>query len=98
MTIFRAESPSADKAKNLLQHIKETCLNNQTALPQHQLLGPIPAPIERLKNNYRFQLQLICTHRAAMQQVIKFVITETENHPLAKQARWSLDVDAVDLG
>jgi len=97
MTIFRTESPSADKAKNLLQHIKETCLNNQTALPQHQLLGPIPAPIERLKNNYRFQLQLICTHRATIQQVIKFVIAETENHPLAKQARWSLDVDAVDL-
>ena len=97
MTIFRAESPNADKAKKLLEHIKETCLNNQTALPQHQLLGPIPAPIERLKNHYRFQLQLTCTYRAAMQQVIKFVIAETENHPLAKQARWSLDVDAVDL-
>lgn len=98
MTIFRAESPNADKAKDLLQHIKEACLNNQTILPQHQLLGPIPAPIERLKNNYRFQLQLTCTHRAYMQHVIKFVIAETENHPLAKQARWSLDVDAVDLG
>ena len=96
MTIFRTESPVASKAKDLLLHIRQLCTVNQPLLPKHQILGPIPAPIERIKNSFRFQLQITTTERTAMQNIVKFLVSETENHPLAKQARWSLDIDAVD--
>ena len=54
-----------------------------------QLLGPIPAPMEKRAGRYRAQLLFQAKQRKYLQQLLKALTT--------RGVRWSLDVDPQEM-
>ena len=62
-----------------------------------QVLGPVPAPMERLAGRYRAQLLVQSPSRSALQQTLAAAVPGFDRLPAARKVRWSVDVDPVDL-
>ena len=62
-----------------------------------QVLGPVPAPMERLAGRYRAQLLVQSPSRSALQQALAAAVPGFDRLPAARKVRWSVDVDPVDL-
>jgi primosomal protein N' len=62
-----------------------------------ELLGPVPAPMERRAGRFRAQLLLQANARAQLHRLISAWLLVLEQLPGGRQVRWSLDVDPVDL-
>ncbi|HKU13966.1 MAG TPA: primosomal protein N' [Steroidobacteraceae bacterium] len=63
-----------------------------------QLLGPAPAPMERRAGRYRAQVLLHAATHSPLQKFMSAWLPELEALPEARRVRWSIDVDALDLG
>ena len=93
LALIRVESASIDQGMTLLSDIAQLA-----GLPEGvQLLGPIPAPIERRQGRYRSQLLLLGQDRPPLHRAIDVLLVRLESHPLTRKCRWHLDVDPVDL-
>lgn len=62
-----------------------------------QLLGPIPAPLEKIAGKYRFQLHIQALDRQQLHQYLAQMIEYLSTSKLAQKVRWSLDVDPIDM-
>ena len=62
-----------------------------------QILGPVPAPMEKRAGLYRYQLLFQSNKRSDLQCCLTELIANIDNIKQAKKVRWSLDVDPVDL-
>jgi primosomal protein N' (replication factor Y) len=62
-----------------------------------QVLGPVAAPMARRAGLYRYQLLFQSTKRRELHKLFDEALPEIEKLKQAKKARWSLDVDPVDL-
>ncbi|THG77580.1 primosomal protein N' [Pseudomonas sp. A-1] len=62
-----------------------------------QVLGPVPAPMERRAGRHRAQLLLQAPGRAALHRLLGPWLLDLESLPGNRQVRWSLDVDPIDL-
>lgn len=62
-----------------------------------ELLGPIASPMERRAGRYRAQLLLQATSRAQLHRLLTPLCSNLENLASARQSRWSMDVDPIDL-
>jgi len=99
LALFRAESPDHRHALALLAAIRQVC---QEVLTQLRLVGielhhPVPAPMERRAGRYRAQLLVKAGGRSPMQRLLGAACQRIEGLKAARQARWSVDVDPVDL-
>jgi primosomal protein N' (replication factor Y) len=63
-----------------------------------QLLGPAPAPMERRAGRYRAQVLLHAATHSPLQKFMSTWLPALETLPEARRVRWSIDVDAMDLG
>ena len=86
---FRPEAPQRflEAAGKLLEH-------HAGGL---QIFGPVPAPMEKRAGRHRFQLLVQGNSRAALHKALRSWTGELEDIAGARQVRWSLDVDPVDL-
>ena len=91
MALLRAESPEREQAMTFLQAILPT--SDDEAL---QILGPLPAPMEKRAGRFRAQLILMHPQRVGLQRLLQQWIPAIEQHPLARKVRWSIDVDPQD--
>ena len=64
---------------------------------QIELLGPIPAPMERRAGRYRAQLLVQSEHRRALHRFLQSWILRLSELKIGRKVRWSLDVDPLDL-
>ncbi|MCF5799732.1 primosomal protein N', partial [Pseudomonas sp. PA-1-5A] len=99
LALLRAEAHKPGQAEGFLD---EACsaaerLLGELALSGIELLGPVPAPMERRAGRYRAQLLLQATSRAPLHRLLSRWMLELEQLPSGRQVRWSLDVDPVDL-
>jgi len=62
-----------------------------------QVLGPVPAPMERLAGRYRAQLLVQSGSRSALQKTLAAAVPAFDRLPGARRVRWSVDVDPIDL-
>ncbi|MBQ4832618.1 primosomal protein N' [Pseudoalteromonas sp. MMG010] len=62
-----------------------------------QLLGPIPAPLEKVAGMYRFQLHIQAQDRKILHQYLAQMVDYLSTSKLALKVRWSLDVDPIDM-
>lgn len=62
-----------------------------------QCWGPIPAPIKRKANEYRFQLILNARNSKALHLVLQTIIAKLDNDKRARKVHWYVDVDPIDL-
>ncbi|PAM35024.1 hypothetical protein CEJ63_27050, partial [Acinetobacter baumannii] len=56
-----------------------------------ELLGPVPAPMERRAGRYRAQLLLQAISRAPLHRLLSSWLLALEQMPSGRQVRWSLD-------
>ena len=61
------------------------------------MLGPITAPMARRAGLYRMQLLLSSPSRPALHARLDAALPAIQALPEARRARWSLDVDPMDL-
>ncbi len=62
-----------------------------------ELLGPVPAPMERRAGRYRAQLLVQAQRRRQLHAFLEEWLEQLENLKLARKVRWSIDVDPQDL-
>jgi primosomal protein N' (replication factor Y) len=99
LALLRAEAHKPGQAEGFLD---EACAQAEQllldmALGGIELLGPVPAPMERRAGRYRAQLLVQANARAPLHKLLATWLLALENMPSGRQVRWSLDVDPVDL-
>lgn len=93
IALFRCQSKDPEKARVLLNIIKQVLLHleDDTLL----ILGPAPSPLEKKAGMYRFQLLLTAEERSALARAVHCV----RHHKKITQQRlrFSVDIDPLDL-
>jgi primosomal protein N' (replication factor Y) (superfamily II helicase) len=99
MALFRSQAQNPKAANDFLQQIKDVAdnLSKDGGADAVQLLGPVAAPIEKKAGFYRMQLMALSSSRKPLQQLLSKVLEQKEIFANARQARWSLDVDPMDM-
>ncbi|RZF91381.1 primosomal protein N' [Pseudoalteromonas sp. N1230-9] len=92
MAIVRAEGHNINQVMDFL-----TDLVPVQSVSGIQLLGPIPAPLERVAGKYRFQLHIQAQERSHLHQYLAQMVDYISTSKLAQKVRWSLDVDPIDM-
>ncbi|MBB1388618.1 primosomal protein N' [Shewanella sp. SG44-6] len=93
MVLIRAEAHLAEDADAFLTRTSEL-------LPQDkdfEIIGPIPAPLDRKAGKYRRQLILQAKSRQRLQTEFERVLALIEQISESKRCRWSIDRDPQDL-
>jgi primosomal protein N' (replication factor Y) len=78
--------------------VKQIAINIQNAypvLPKHgiEILGPVPAPIGKIRGKYRFQLLIKAKRAGDLQQFLKKILNEAQLKPPAQGVEFFVDVD-----
>jgi primosomal protein N' (replication factor Y) len=99
LALLRAEAHKPGQAEGFLD---QACAEAEQLLIDMnlggiELLGPVPAPMERRAGRYRAQLLLQSNARAPLHKLLSSWLLALESMPSGRQVRWSLDVDPVDL-
>jgi primosomal protein N' (replication factor Y) len=93
--LIRIESPEEKTAQPEAEKVKlflETEIKKLGFAAQSSLLGPAPAPIEKLRNNWRWQLYLRASNSQTRAQILKNLPGLT-----LKKARLIIDIDPVQM-
>jgi primosomal protein N' (replication factor Y) len=93
LALLRAEATARGDALDFLTEARKAL--GQPA--QVQILGPAPAPMEKQGGRFRAQLLLQSASRSVLQQLLARHVPAFDDLPAARKARWSVDVDPVDL-
>ncbi|QLF93195.1 primosomal protein N' [Pseudomonas sp. ABC1] len=99
LALLRAEAHKPGQAEGFLDEACQQAehLLNELGLNGIELLGPVPAPMERRAGRYRAQLLLQSNTRPALHQLLGTLLPCMEQLPGGRSVRWSLDVDPIDL-
>jgi primosomal protein N' (replication factor Y) (superfamily II helicase) len=62
-----------------------------------EILGPMPAPMEKRAGRFRVQLQLKSERRGQLQDHLKNLIANLDQVKTPPRLRWSVDVDPQDM-
>lgn len=95
LALLRMEAEDKNLVEKSIQHAAQ--LGNLCCLPACQLLGPVPAPLERKQGRWRYQLLFSSSDRAALQSSVRRWLGETHQLKISSKVRWSLDIDPQDL-
>lgn len=93
MVLIRAEAHLAADADSFLNQVSQL-------LPQDkdfEIIGPIPAPLDRKAGKYRRQLMFQAKSRQRLQIEFEKILEFIEQLPQTKKCRWSIDRDPQDL-
>lgn len=94
LALLRAEASGRPAAFAFLEQARDCA---PEAGGRVQLLGPAPAPMERRSGRYRGQLLVRAETRASLQRFLSAWQPALEAATGSRRARWSLDVDPVEL-
>jgi len=99
LALLRAEAHKPGQAEDFLGQAcdQAEALLQQLGLTGIELLGPVPAPMERRAGRYRAQLLLQGSARAPLHRLLHAWLPEVEQLPGSRAVRWSLDIDPIDL-
>ena len=105
LALLRAEAQHADAPMQFLQAAKALLLPWAAPKPTRSvpapaglvLDGPVPAPMPRRAGMHRAQLLLSSPTRRDLHAALEAALPAIHALPEARKARWSLDVDPVDL-
>lgn len=93
LALLRADSPQPALAFKFLERAR-------AALPADRktsVLGPVPAPMEKLGGRHRAQVLLQSGSRAALQNTLGAWVPKLDALAGSYHLRWSVDVDPLDL-
>jgi primosomal protein N' (replication factor Y) (superfamily II helicase) len=93
LALISAEAHQSELCQHWLAQVAQWA----KSYPALQLLGPIPAPLERRAGKYRWQLQLYSPRRGVMHQALAMLLSQIDRWALSRKVKWQLDVDPTDL-
>ena len=93
--LLRAQSGKSDLPMDFLQAIAVLAKSSKSG--RVQVLGPVPAPMEKRAGVYRYQLLFQSINRSDLQKCLDELIDNIATIKNVNKIRWSLDVDPVDL-
>ena len=94
MAVVRAEAPVRTLPEKFLAAIRQA---GEASSHGVNVLGPMPAAMEKRGGLFRMQLIVEGRKRSAVQHYLSAVIPLMENHGDSRKVRWSVDVDPVDF-
>lgn len=101
LALLRAESQQAQPPMAFLQAARRVLAphagRDAQGMPTLLLDGPVVAPMPRRAGVYRAQLLIACDQRPRLHAILDAALPDIYALPEARRARWSLDVDPVDL-
>ena len=92
--LLRAEAATAEKATAFL---RAGLALAEPIADGVELLGPAPAPMERRAGRYRAQLLLQAEQRQALHRFLDLWMPRLHAQNSNRNARWSLDIDPMEL-
>jgi primosomal protein N' (replication factor Y) len=92
--LLRAE---AARQESPLGFLREAAATGHALTLGVELLGPVPAPMERRAGRYRAQLLIQAQRRRDLHGFLDHWVERLQGLKSARRVRWSLDVDPVDL-
>ncbi len=95
MALMRAEATEREAPQAFLAEARQKAEHKGAS--HVQLLGPVPAPMERRAGRYRAQLLIQASQRSHLHELLDAWLPELEGLPAARKVRWSLDVDPMEL-
>ncbi|MEM1228959.1 MAG: primosomal protein N' [Pseudomonadota bacterium] len=99
MALLRADSPEATAPGAFLTRLRDGLRRahaERGAGAAIELLGPVPAPMQRLGGRHRFQLLLLASERALLHRALRWVSRHGHDIRTPGHLRWSIDVDPLD--
>jgi primosomal protein N' (replication factor Y) (superfamily II helicase) len=103
MALLRAEAVDGQLPLQFLTHARQLAetlggkLGMNLGVNNVQLLGPIPAPMERRAGRIRAQLLLQASERADLHRLLDPWLQQLEVDKLGRKVRWSIDVDPQEM-
>jgi primosomal protein N' (replication factor Y) len=95
LALLRADGPARGSVHGFLHEALAVAPAQSDRGPR--LLGPAPASMERRAGRYRAQLLLESPSRATLQQFLGAWLPRVEAIRAARQLRWSVDVDPIEV-
>ncbi len=80
-------------AGHLVERLRAACEQTQT---KARVLGPAPAPMAKLRGNYRFQIQLQGLDGPALRAAAATIVYDTKLKP-PEEVQWIVDVDPLEM-
>ncbi|MBL1278409.1 MAG: primosomal protein N' [Ectothiorhodospiraceae bacterium] len=99
MALLRAEAVDEHLPLQFLEHARQLAevLTRSFSINNVQLLGPVPAPMERRAGRVRAQLLLQTAERAPLHHLLEPWLQQLERSKLGRKVRWSIDVDPQEM-
>jgi primosomal protein N' (replication factor Y) len=91
--LLRAEATDPEAPSLFLQQARSACQPARGV----ELMGPVPAPMERRAGRWRAQLLVTSDRRAALHSFLDRWAPLLDELPAARRNRWSLEVDPAEL-
>lgn len=95
VALVRAEAVDVESPSRFLRSVSDRLQNPR--VEGVSVMGPVPAPMERLGGRYRAQLLLQADKRSQLNACLSRLTVGIEKMKEAQRTRWSIDVDPVDL-
>ena len=99
LALWRAESTQSTAALKFLRHTavagKRLCARRQ--FDRVEIMDAVISPMEKLAGRYRAQLMVRSNHRGQLHQLLAGWIESIENDPQSRRARWSVDIDPMEM-
>lgn len=97
--LIRVSSDKVDAGFNFLHKLQEALQSpgNYQDKDHITLLGPIPSPLAKKANRYRFQLLLSAPKRGMLHQYLSSVLPLLVSFRKSGGIRWTIDVDPIDF-
>ncbi|MDE3274369.1 replication restart helicase PriA, partial [Pseudoalteromonas sp. G4] len=92
LAIIRCESHKLTDINNFLYDLIPEQLPSGI-----QLLGPVPAALERIAGKYRYQLHIQGNERKELHRYLNQLVSYISQSKLAVKVRWSIDIDPVSM-
>lgn len=99
LALLRAEASHRDHPQQFLNQAREAAqafiqpLNGAGV----ELLGPVPAPMEKRAGHYRAHLLIQATRRSDLHQLLDAWLPGLKKIPGQGKVRWALDVDPTEM-
>ena len=98
--MIRAESNKIENYQAFLEYCFQALSGIKQNLPADnhcQLLGPVPAPMEKKAGKFRGQLLVQSSQRNHLHYLFNELIKVIDAGKAAQRVRWSIDFDPQDL-
>jgi primosomal protein N' (replication factor Y) len=93
--LIRADASRQETVRDFLKGLAEAL--SPASFPEVMVLGPVPSPMERRGNRYRWQVLLQSSQRNGLHHALHRMRQHVREDAKRWNVRWSIDVDPIDL-